>query len=326
MLEHKLVLCDIILVIFLWKAILVHMLQSSHDSINYWKNGLLSKGSLMGIYHNRKLLDNLRSQKAVANVIVTEAGNPANGTSKLPSYYQHILRNHLCHLERFKSTIIVYIIGLNRSSLSIEEKHLRKEYPALTITLQLYPMDLFWRLVRQKSNNIIVGNGRASFAAEYPSFQHFGALVMLVPILEMLQYGINVLYMDSDAVMVQDAGKHIATLANESPDLDFIISQESRHCLFPSYYRINQKVTPLSFAHDTEPNTGIMVISTLCSSQISTVNIKYLIFLLIFLPVHSLKQRQHRFFLELAHKIGGRECNERPKASAVIVCGARRCS
>lgn len=47
-------------------------------------------------------------------------------------------------------------------------------------------------------------------------------------------------------------------LAKENPELDFIISQESRHCLFPSYYRNNQKVTPLNFAHDTEPNTGVM--------------------------------------------------------------------
>lgn len=83
---------------------------------------------------------------------------------------------------------------------------------------------------------------------------------MLVPILELIQYGINVLYMDSDAVMLQDVNKHIATLADENPELDFIISQKSRNCLFPSFYRINQEVTPLRFAHDTEPNTGIMVI------------------------------------------------------------------
>ena len=200
---------------------------------------------------------------------------------------------------------------MNQNSLFIEEKRFRKEFPSLTIIL--YPVNIFWRLVRQKNRNIIVGNGRASFAAEYPSFQHFCALVMLVPILEMLEYGIDVLYMDSDAVMVQDAGKHIASLAKESPDLDFIISQESRRCLFPSYYLINQKITPLSLAHDTKPNTGIMV-SILCSST-STTSV------VLFFTVHPssfVQTTPVSIFLSLAHKIGGRKCHERPKDSTVV--------
>ena len=125
-------------------ALLIAYLSPPIRSIPY-VNGLLSEESVWGLHqNNRKLLENLKSNKIITNVIVTEAGNFANATSKLTDYYKHILRNNLCHLEKFKTPVLIYIIGWNQTVLSIEEKILRKQYPAVTISLQTYPKNLFW--------------------------------------------------------------------------------------------------------------------------------------------------------------------------------------
>eukprot|EP01037_Dinobryon_pediforme_P013300 gene13300-13412_t len=89
---------------------------------------------------------------------------------------------------------------------------------------------------------------------------HFGALVMLVPIFLLLELGRDVFYIDSDVVLLQDALQYIKNASKSYPELNMIVSQETRSCLFPSFYRINALATPLSQSHDVEPNTGIMYI------------------------------------------------------------------
>ena len=180
-------------------------------------------------------------------------------TSSKHSLYSHLLRNTLCHLERSKMSILLFVIGSNDSQLKRDQQSFQSLYPALNIFLFPYPTEFFWQIVRSKTNSISVGTGRASFSSDYPSFQHFGALVMLVPIFLLLELGRDVFYIDSDVVLLQDALQYIKNASKSYPELNMIVSQETRSCLFPSFYRINALATPLSQSHDVEPNTGIMV-------------------------------------------------------------------
>eukprot|EP00975_Prorocentrum_lima_P016787 3556879-Prorocentrum_lima.AAC.1 len=64
-----------------------------------------------------------------------------------------------------------------------------------------YPEALFWRTVSLKKTPVVHGRGRGEYNADFPHFLSYGALVMLVPVLEALQLGYNVIYMDVDVAM-----------------------------------------------------------------------------------------------------------------------------
>ena len=65
--------------------------------------------------------------------------------------------------------------------------------------------------------------------SEHPTFLSFGALVMLVPVLEALNYGFNVIYFDVDIGLVQDPVPFLI-----KGDADFTTTLEIRSC--PEYY------------------------------------------------------------------------------------------
>ena len=72
---------------------------------------------------------------------------------------------------------------------------------------------------------------RASFEGPLPSFKTYGALVMLVPSLEVLLLGFDVVYFDLDLVLTQDP---LPALATGRADLR--VSFEQRTCVFPTQW------------------------------------------------------------------------------------------
>ena len=112
-----------------------------------------------------------------------------------------------------------------------------------------------------------IGFGCADYSDSTPTFQSFGALVMLVPALEVMLHGYNVIYFDVDMGFVQDPipfltagdadfvtslGKVPIQIVLRLHD-KFIYTVEIRRC---SDYPSNN---PLSIDWEKiEPNTGVM--------------------------------------------------------------------
>ena len=126
----------------------------------------------------------------------------------------------------------MYLLDADATSFMTQKRALETAFPGIVSVIS-YPMQLFWSVVSKKRNDLYVGNGKADFEGDIPSFRHFGALVMLVPVLEVLESGYNAIFMDIDVGMIEDP---IPSLVHG--DSDVTTSQEIRYCNFPSlqYY------------------------------------------------------------------------------------------
>lgn len=109
--------------------------------------------------------------------------------------------------------------------------------------------DLFWLLIQYKSKKF-TGKLHADYEGNIPNFHNFGSLPMLVPQLEMLFHGYNVIYFDVDQSLIIDPIPFMV-----KGDADFISSIEIRSCpeIYPSSYKYNMDWR-------VEPNTGILYI------------------------------------------------------------------
>jgi hypothetical protein len=110
-----------------------------------------------------------------------------------------------------------------------------------------YPYELFWQNIARKTSPIKSHGGTVDYSGHLPSYKHFGFLVTLIPILEALLAGFNVIYFDIDIALVQDPLPFMI-----SGSADFIVSPEMRSCVYPS---LQENAKKLDYSN-LESNTG----------------------------------------------------------------------
>lgn len=224
-----------------------------------------------GVYRNKT---NAALEKTVI-ITVAAFGKTSN------KYYKFYFKNFMCFMKHFKLDLIVYILHHDITNLEAEVKEISKlGGRALT-----YPDELFWKLVSTKKSHINKGKmlvsvivscidlyktgfGCADYTDSTPTFQSFGALVMLVPALEVMLHGYNVIYFDVDMGFVQDPIPFLT-----AGDADFVTSlgkvsfNSSSGCTINLYiYTVEIRRcsdypsnNPLSTDWEKiEPNTGVM--------------------------------------------------------------------
>lgn len=170
-------------------------------------------------------------------ITVVAANTPEN------EKYSIFLRHLLCYIQHHRLKLVVFYLHHAYPEWKRDFEHLDHVY------LLTYPDYMFWQLVSTKQTEIIEGNAYAKYDSDIPTFSSYGALVMLVPVLETLEHNFNVIFLDADVVLVRDP---IPYLIQSQADLSMSI--ESRGCQeyfsaaypnFFDYYKI-------------EPNSGVM--------------------------------------------------------------------
>ena len=169
--------------------------------------------------------------------------------------YKLMLRNFLCYLQFYKIKVLLVLLDDNQVNFEKEAQNISALFKD-TVTILPYPFNLFWSFVSSKKTVIKTDYNTGDYQGSIPSFQHFGALVTLVPIFEILREGYDVIYFDVD----------ISLLRNPLPfltlgDADFIASQELRSCDFPSF------ISKLTQWTTMEPNTGVLYVKATTASR-----------------------------------------------------------
>jgi hypothetical protein len=190
-----------------------------------------------GVYTNKTKNNTLVLNKTV--FLSVAAFNQAN-----IAHYKIYFKNFLCFIKHYEIDLLLYILHHDIKDLEVEVRELE----LLGIRVLTYPDELFWQIVSTKKTPVGVGKGLADYSGKVPSFSSFGGLVMLVPILEVLDLGFNVIYFDVDIGLVQDPIPFVT-----QGEADFVTSIEMRHC--PEFVSVNKSD---SLWDSMEPNTGIM--------------------------------------------------------------------
>ena len=160
-------------------------------------------------------------------------------------HYKVYFRNFLCFTKHYGIDLIVYILHHHLPDVEKEIRSLEE----LGVRVLTYPDERFWSTVHQKRTPIKFGPRFADYDSEIPNFQSHGALVMVVPQLEILELGYSVIYFDVDIGLVQDPVPYITR-----GDADFTLSIEQRDC--PDTYPSTSKME--TNWGIIEPNTGVM--------------------------------------------------------------------
>jgi hypothetical protein len=159
-----------------------------------------------------------------------------------------LLLNWYCFARHYGYQPVTYLLPTGDKNFSTSVKELRKL--GIHSHFLTYPEELFWKLCLNKTTPLLPAtHHRASYEGTEISFKTFGALVMLVPALEALLLGYDVIYFDLDISFVTDPLPAIS-LGNA----DLKVSIEQRACLFPTQW------APQINWEDTEPNTGVFLI------------------------------------------------------------------
>lgn len=161
-------------------------------------------------------------------------------------YYKVFFQNFLCFTKHYDIDLVVYIVHHHLADIEGEIEMLT----SLGVKVLTYPDEKFWSLIATKKTTISRnGPERAHYEGDYPTFKEFGALVMLVPLLEVLELGYNAIYFDIDIGLVQDPIPYLLT-----GDADFVTSYEIRQCpeIWPT-------LSGSAYPWDgVEANTGVM--------------------------------------------------------------------
>lgn len=181
-----------------------------------------------GVYKNKQSrLSNSRLQNTVLINVVESSGHRWNPTGQ--DKYKQLIHNHLCFGALHELETVVYIIDDNSTRFDAEARELKTVNPYIhTVD---YPYELFWSLVAKKTSEVRHQSGNVDYGGSMPSFKHFGFLVMLVPLLEALQAGYNVIYFDVDIALIKDPLPHMVY-----GSADIAVSIEKRTCVYPSLY------------------------------------------------------------------------------------------
>ncbi len=191
-----------------------------------------------GVYVNK---DSKRSLNLSKTVFMSVAAFNQKGIAHYKTYF----RNFLCFIQHFEIDLVLYILHHDPIELAREVK----EFAELGVRVLPFPEELFWQVLSTKKSPVKTGKGFADYTGDTPSFIAHGALVMLIPVLEALELGHNVIFFDVDIGLVQDPVPFLT--ANNA---DFVSSQEIRHCAeFFSASRPHHVDWQA-----VEPNTGVM--------------------------------------------------------------------
>lgn len=163
-------------------------------------------------------------------------------------HYEVFFRNLLCYTNHYEIDVVLYFLHHHFPN---EEDASAKIYSFadLGVKALTYPDELFWSMLATKQTPIDNTRGRADYKGEIPTFSNFGAFVMLVPVLEALNLGYNVIFIDVDQGWVQDPIPYLI-----KGNADFVSSVELRQC--PVFYSSGNS-KPLDW-YNVEPNTGVM--------------------------------------------------------------------
>eukprot|EP01038_Epipyxis_sp_PR26KG_P017391 gene17391-24033_t len=195
-----------------------------------------------GVYVNKlKTIHNKPLQKTVF-INVFETANEA-----FSGKYRELVHNFLCYNNQLEYEVILYILDRNITRLQQEVQtfYLINNH----IKILEYPYSLFWEYISHKNTTIEFRSGNVGYQNNYPTFQDFGFLVVLIPILELLELGYNVLYLDVDIVLLKDI---LPEITRGKSDLS--LSAEMRTCSSQSLPENYNRVAWDSI----EPNTGTM--------------------------------------------------------------------
>jgi Nucleotide-diphospho-sugar transferase len=192
-----------------------------------------------GVYNDK---ERGRESKLEKTVFITVIAYNANESIY---HYKVYFRNFLCFARHYGIDLIVYILHHHLADVESEVQSLER----LGVKVLTYPDELFWTLVAEKTTQISWGKKHANFDSTVPSFQSYGALIMLIPQLEILLLGFNVIYFDVDIGLVQDPVPYVTR-----GDADFTVSIEQRAC--PEFYPSSRKMA--ENWEQVEPNTGVM--------------------------------------------------------------------
>ncbi|RYG62796.1 hypothetical protein EON64_17190, partial [archaeon] len=200
-----------------------------------------------GIYQNTNQGENQSGNSRVSNTVLIQVIEQLDrGTTHEENYKQQLL-NFYCYAKQLQLKSLLYIIAKNSSCFAEKKAFFEAFNPHLQVLP--FPYAAFWQIVAAKQTNISIGSGRGDYNDTVPSFQHFGALPMLVPVYEAVQLGFNALYLDVDIVFTHDPVPFLT-----AGTADLVIAPELKNCVtMPSlgYYS--------RWAH-LEPNTGTLFV------------------------------------------------------------------
>ena len=177
-----------------------------------------------GVYHDKKSRKSVGLEKTVFITVV------AYNSKENIFHYKIYFRNFLCFVQHYDIDLIVYILHHHLPDVQEEIRFLE----GLGVKVLTYPDEKFWSLIEEKTHRITYGKAFADYDSEIPNFHNYGALLMLVPQLEVLDLGYSVIYFDVDIGLVQDPVPYITR-----GDADFTVSIEQRQC--PEEYPSSRK-------------------------------------------------------------------------------------
>lgn len=178
-----------------------------------------------GVYMNKSLGAQLQLNSTVFVTVLA-----FNSDVRSNKHYKLYFHNFLCFTQHHGIDLIVYVVHHNLAESDIDD------IKSLGVRALTYPDELFWSILSQKTNALARGRGRANYLdSDVPSFSSHGALVMLVPVLEVLLLGYSVLFFDIDIGLVVDP---VPYMIRGSADLVF--AQEVRHC--PDVYQVPDRM------------------------------------------------------------------------------------
>lgn len=232
---------------------------ASHDSS---RSGLVLStiAGAAGVYVNKTLGSQLQLDSTVVVTVLAFNSDVRNN-----KHYKLYFHNFLCFTQHHGIDLIVYVAHHNLAESEIDD------IKSLGVRVLTYPDELFWSTLSQKTNALARGRGRANYLdSDVPSFSSHGALVMLVPVLEVLLLGYSVLFFDIDIGLVLNPVPYMIR-----GRADLVFAQEVRHC--PDVYHVpdhmpspnrthsNSNNSPNTKSHHhqqqqyqrTEPNTGV---------------------------------------------------------------------
>lgn len=174
-----------------------------------------------------------------ALITLVAANTPLN------AHYSIFLQNFLCFAEHHHLKPLVYLMQHNNSNARNEAEHIR----ARGGYAHTYPDSLFWKTVATKWTPLRPGNGYGLYDADIPDFASYGSIVMLIPVLEALLLGYDVIFLDVDVALLHDP---VPFLMRGSADMT--MSMEPRGC--QDYY--SSEYPDFFDWERMEPNTGVM--------------------------------------------------------------------
>lgn len=215
--------------------------ESSKQRIQQVRTAL---SKVTGIFNDIEKVVQYRTQDSVL-VAVVSLQSATIRTSK----YGLILNNWFCFMKHYNYKNAIYIAPERNFSFENQTQLLRSM--GIDSNFLPYPVELFWSIVRKKSNGLQYGYHRCTYEGDLPSMDTYGGLIKIVPLLEVLQLGNDILFLDVDVAVIHDI---IPAIIKGNADINF--SLELKSCFYPSH------VEHMNYTDWTllEPNSGVMFV------------------------------------------------------------------